>query len=273
MRFLVLMIMLSTVCYAGDKGNGGLSIVCRNETNEIVSAELLDIYEGRVLAGRTYQAKESMRFYFDQALERISAVPGFAKIIKEKLEHVQISMSFIPHGNVLLPTDDAKPVVTKRGCTLEQLANFTHEGDIYVSIEIFEKLDNLNKAALLIHEAVYAARREFGDTDSLKSRKVVAELFAEDYRYPVFSRFIRPTRLIPGTYVSDENFCALVIDEHGFSFRYEELRGDNSCSKKLFQLGVTDTKNLLKVLDEESYLLANSADALNINGVHYKLKK
>ena len=47
-------LMMSSLAFAGDKGNGGYSIVCRDSNNKITTAELLDIYEGRILYKRNY---------------------------------------------------------------------------------------------------------------------------------------------------------------------------------------------------------------------------
>jgi hypothetical protein len=44
---MALAVISSKAAFAGDKGNGGYSIVCRDSANKITSAELLDVFEGR----------------------------------------------------------------------------------------------------------------------------------------------------------------------------------------------------------------------------------
>lgn len=190
MKYLLSLVLFSSLSFAGDKGNGGISLVCRNDKNEITTAELLDIYEGKVLAGKTYKNNGNIIEKLNFATRKIAHLPEFSKLLQEKIELVISNMFFVPHGNELLPTDDAFPVAKKKGCKFEQLANFTANNDLYISIEIYEKLDTLNIVALILHEAVYATRRIAGDQNSQISRKIVAELMAEDTNLDLVERLI-----------------------------------------------------------------------------------
>lgn len=50
MKFLLMFLFLNMQVYAGEKGgNGGDGIICRNSSGQVISAELLDYYEARVM--------------------------------------------------------------------------------------------------------------------------------------------------------------------------------------------------------------------------------
>ncbi len=183
--FLAALMALSFSAIAGDKGNGGYSVVCRNDDGTIASAELLDIYEGRLIHNLNY-SKNSLN-----VAARLSAVqyktlnnrPFSDKFIRE-IKNIYSNLVFIPEGNELALTEDAFPSIKKKDCQFEQLANYTNNGEIIVSQEIYHHLDNLNRAALIVHEAVYAIRRKaLGENTSTASRKLTAYLMAEKLKY------------------------------------------------------------------------------------------
>lgn len=178
----LLTLSFSALAFAGDKGNGGYSVVCRTEQGQITSAELLDIYEGRVIYKRNYAVDlNSVEDLIEIAKSRVENYAGFWNKLNKELKLVNQNIIFIPAGNELEPTEDAFPPIKKRGCKFEQLANYQDSGELLVSQEIYDHLDNVNKAALLIHEAVYSYRRKaLGETTSQNSRRLVAQLMANN---------------------------------------------------------------------------------------------
>lgn len=253
-------ILLSGNAFAGDKGNGGISLVCRNDKNEILSAELLDIYEGRILGGKTFSEVKNIEKKLNDAVSKISSIQ-FKKMVSENISYVQANMIFIPKGHELLPTDDALPMVKKEGCKFEQLANFTNDGDLYVSSEIYEQLDSLNRAALILHEAVYATRRELGDQNSQKSRRLVYELMSDDTNMPVMKRLIRPSELNPGMYLSDyKEGCYTVLSEDGWSFSFQKRRRRFSCGNEVVTFVPTEHKNIFRIVPEGVFFEVTGKD-------------
>lgn len=179
--------------FAGSEiGNGGYSIVCRDNKGPITSAEVLDIYEGRLLFKRTYGTQTaSVDELVQMAQNRVQQHPHFAMLLRKELNLIAKNSVFIPEGNVLEPTRDHLPTIKKRGCEFGQLANWTHLGELIISQEIYDRLDNLNKASLIVHEAVYAIRRKaIGDKESPLSRRLVAHLMSENLDEEALSRFI-----------------------------------------------------------------------------------
>lgn len=180
--FGLFLLMMSSFAMAGDKGNGGYSIVCRDNEGPITSAEILDMYEGRILYKKTYAVDQnSVEDLINLALSRVDYWGAFAGKLKKEIELVEKNMIMIPEGNELELTDDAFPPIKKKGCKFEQLANYTNSGEVLVSQEIFDRLDNVNKAAMFIHEAIYSIRRKsLGDTTSQVTRKFTAQLLAQN---------------------------------------------------------------------------------------------
>jgi hypothetical protein len=171
----------SLSAFAGGVGNGGVSVVCRNLDGTINSAQVLDIYEGEVRFGRKYDNDLSADTKVELAQLKLTKYSRLLEDFQEELSKVKAIMTFIPKGNRLVPTNDAFPQIVKVGCDFEQLANYTDDGELLVSQEIYNELDEVNKAALLVHETVYAIYRKYRDEkNSQLSRKLTAYLLAKN---------------------------------------------------------------------------------------------
>ena len=193
----LLLMILSTVAFAGERGgNGGVSVVCRNKKGNIKSAELLDIYEGREIYGKKYNPE--YHFEIEWALRgKLAKYPQFFGQIKYQ-QRLLPKAIFVPLGNDIILTNDAFPLIKKKGCEFEQLANYTDDGELLISQEIYEELDLFNRAALFIHESIYALRRKFaGDLNSQISRKLVANLLAIDGNMDFVNKIIEETIMMP----------------------------------------------------------------------------
>lgn len=228
MKYFIPLMLIAFSVLAGEKGNGGYSIVCRDESKQITSAELLDIYEGRILYKRTYAVDQnSMEELIQRGKERVQNFGYFLTKLEKELKLIEQNEVFIPIGNELEPTDDAFPVIRKTGCKFEQLANYTDSGELLISQEIFDHLDNINRAALYLHEAIYSIRRKsVGDVTSKVTRKMVAHLMANNADLTVIDSvvgdtFYRPNNKmvcgVQGTLEERIESCSYVnIDRFGF---------------------------------------------------------
>lgn len=184
---------------SGEKGNGGYSVVCRDENNFIISAELLDIYEGKTLYKLEYPTDEfAVDTLLTVAKYKMKEHTAFSSKLEKELATVDESMIFIPLGNELESTDDASPVIKKKGCQFEQLANYTDEGELIVSQEIYEQLDNVNKAAFRLHEAIYSLRRKArGDETSQSTRRLTAHILAKNGNKKIIDRLTNESMYQP----------------------------------------------------------------------------
>lgn len=208
--------LLMQLALAGkETGNGGVSVVCRDSKGIINSVELLDLYEGKLLYGRTYSSDLiSVDQHIQLAQLRVISFPHFLNSLKDEVAFIQANMVFIPKGTELIPTNDAFPIIQKKGCQLEQLANYADSGEIFVSQEIYDELTNLNKASLLLHEAIYALRRKTGDTTSQQSRRLVSHLVATNGDQSVIDAIVGNETRMPvlGTYKLNKPGYACVVN-------------------------------------------------------------
>ena len=177
---------------ASGVGNGGISVVCRDQSNRIISAQLLDLYEGENQFSRRYDNQLDINSRIDLIKLKLSKHQVFLEEFLEELTKVQSIMRDIPAGYVLMPTNDALPSlrILRRGCALEQLANYTDDDQLLVSQEIYDELANLDRVGLLVHEALYAMFRKSGATDSRQSRRLTAELLASNADQKVIDQIL-----------------------------------------------------------------------------------
>ena len=179
---LAVLILFGATAHAGPGSDGGdKAIVCRRN-GKIVKAETLDLFEARNL----YNLKP-------MPIRKLATVDEIVSAVEKKLEHsienpqlelfpeinkVRILMHLVRPEAVLNDVDDAgsvsAPSKLGKNCQREQLANYTSEQDLFVNQEIWNQLDNKNKAALILHEGIYKFERIYGAKDSRRSRKVVA---------------------------------------------------------------------------------------------------
>jgi hypothetical protein len=169
----------------GDAGNGGGAFVCRNTNNEILSAELVDFYEGKTEYHLSIkQTNLEVESQLNKAvLKYISSVPVKASEILESIEQVQKIMHVVSNAR-LENTNDFNLRVSPKSCLggfvkFEQLANFTNDGQLMVDQEIYEALSNTDKAGLVLHEAAYLLARKWRDVvSSREARRLTAHLFS-----------------------------------------------------------------------------------------------
>ncbi|PIU01147.1 MAG: hypothetical protein COT74_01175 [Bdellovibrionales bacterium CG10_big_fil_rev_8_21_14_0_10_45_34] len=173
---------LAEASTGGVDGGGGKSIICRDTNGAIKSAEVLDLYEGRVMFGLNIQeTNEPMNLQIKRALDLIPANSrGIVEVYKDI---VLKNMRITPPGTQLLPIDDSFEVIVPAGCSAEQAANYYNDKMILISGDIWSSLTETGKAALILHEAVYAANRLVGATNSRQSRHIVANIFDQSTKW------------------------------------------------------------------------------------------
>ena len=190
-------------CRGGECGGGGNAVVCRNAKGKITSAQLLDLYEGEKAEKLNYRMLpvKSVKEELARAVQNFKSAAGAdndaAKYQAQPYWYWQDSprlgtssvMTYfnefdrrfvVQEGAGLPPLDDSNPEVVpkKRRCATERLALYL-DGKIRIDGEIWKKLDNRNKAALIFHEASYRYDRLLKQAeDSTAARRVVRRVFA-----------------------------------------------------------------------------------------------
>lgn len=194
---ITLSLLISNFAYSAGvmNGGGGQSVVCRDSGGKIKSAEMLDVFEAREIFGltpRTYSGtldaavaslKTDLMSTMDQPDIHLFPI----------IERVQKNMRLVSSAVVLKPIDDAALVAVPRDCAIEQLAVYVDETLLLVSEEIWNSLNVTNRAALVMHEAIYRLERYSDVTDSRRARKIVGHLISGFAFEPV--RGGRPPRM------------------------------------------------------------------------------
>lgn len=159
----------------GVDGGGGKGIVCRYNDGSIQSSELLDLYEGRTVYNlNIIKSNETIDSQIEKALKTFTKEPD---LIKAYISLVKKNMVFLPKGSELKDVNDSFDVLFPTGCKAEQLAHYYSDDRILINSDIWEHLSETDKAALILHEAIYKENRTFGATDSRQSRHIVMNLF------------------------------------------------------------------------------------------------
>lgn len=182
LTLLLGLLYLSLTVAAGGgalDGGGGRSVVCRNKSKKITSATLLDLYEGRIQFGYSYPKPVNT---VDSYLSAVSTLikNGTRVPINFYFDSVQKNIKLLPSGTALNPINDSHEFILPTSCKVEQVANFVNPKMILVVGDIWAKFDNLNRAALIAHEALYWKARGLGATDSRRSRYMVSYLFSQN---------------------------------------------------------------------------------------------
>ncbi len=179
----------------GVSDGGGSAVVCRDQNQNIKSAELLDLWEARVLLGRKvvvptdpslneFQIAAMIAKNIDlggagvelTALGGLVQLPhrggrweNYTKFLEQTVPSNFVSkgvqtfpsiVRYLPGGTVLKPVQDYKSPVLPKDCQIEQLAVFQDQYNrLLVMEEIWQKLDRENRAALIVHESLYESLR------------------------------------------------------------------------------------------------------------------
>lgn len=180
-------LLLGTSAFSkgGDgAGNGGGFWLCKNKDNSIRKMELVDFYEAKqefklkiqeypglssIAILQKYKAKiqeinprlyNGLSPYFENLMTKLEPLDSALEIIDDTLFRVVPSEKWCKDGEA----------------TYLQMANFTDYGKILLDNDHFtsEKLNELNRAGLYLHEVVYEYLREkHGDINSVRARKIV----------------------------------------------------------------------------------------------------
>lgn len=161
-------------------GNGGDVVVCRDtKTEKIKSVELLDIYEGRVHFWLTAKKSEYesvqniLSELYERSTYRNTAVPLNGNPLNEFIDNA----NFIK-GTELIDIPDSLHLSFPKNCKVEQVViqvNPTKkfEKRFTVNKDLWDRLDNLNRAALIFHELLYKNKIEkISDPSLINSRDV-----------------------------------------------------------------------------------------------------
>lgn len=179
------------------EGHGGKAVVCRDEnSNKIISSEIQDFFESRVIWGRDLVKIDSSLNSDQVVLEKI--IPKISSILHhsntkeiQTLIHTHRAQKLFDKirfidGGRLKPVPDSLEVTLPKNCKLEQAAVYYDRNLTLIDKEIWDSFDVTNKVGILTHEYFYFFLRGHGETDSLRTRKFLGKLFSSENITPVF---------------------------------------------------------------------------------------
>lgn len=184
-KFLILVIIVSIWIpyihvWANDRvGNGGDVVVCGD------NIELLDIYEAKLnnIKLRSFKNSEHIKM-LEELLKTLfkDINPKKSDVYLEFYKNMPQELRMIPNIH-LNDVDDAGVVAIPAGCSLEQIVIQLAEDDIpsdgfryTFNKDLWDKLDEYNKMALLLHELVYRDAIENKRVGGMVVRSIIGQL-------------------------------------------------------------------------------------------------
>ncbi|XGC79790.1 hypothetical protein ACES2L_10660 [Bdellovibrio bacteriovorus] len=176
--FLSLSFVSTAVAFIGgdEKGNGGVVIRCTRPT---LNYEVLDLFEGRAVHGIDLEFEEAPTYFMmvDKLIDRIARVnPSRASLYRAYLLAWVGEARMIPGVDFTELPDKGWGTIPK-GCELRQAVVQFKKANLngfkyFVNADIWESLDEKNKAALVLHEFIYreGLREENDFTNSVGVR-------------------------------------------------------------------------------------------------------
>lgn len=198
------MAFCSTIALAGagggasDGGNGGDAVVCRDADGSITSAELLDFYEGRVVHKKQIDLGDKSLDYREKislALDRLAKQsPNRAGKFGNLAETFESEANYLSDVS-LVDVPDSNHIALKRGCAIEQLVimkepKFAEDRRYTINKDIWDRLDNDNKAGMVLHELFYREALEHGHANSVGARYLNSLLCSSKFESMTQREFI-----------------------------------------------------------------------------------
>ena len=159
MKLITTILALTSLASFAGKGGmgsgGGASVICRDASGEILSAEALDIFEARQRYHLTLtQPVGDYRQEFVRYNQEMNKVGGYSVPVNEVLKGLDLLVSklnFLPLGMKQELTNDYGKLDLRldNNCKIEQLAIYNDKKErIDIDSEIWNATDEMNKAAI-----------------------------------------------------------------------------------------------------------------------------
>lgn len=179
-------------------GGGGKGVVCRDSQNKVISVELLDLWEARILYGNEPAplASNDLAAEVGRAIERLKnsypmrthsesfqcddqdCIPKFLGRNAKPFLTDDSSLLRL-RGVKLEDTNDSFELTRPADCAVEQIVTYPLQGKILINQDLFEKMNLLNQVALVVHESFYRFLRDFAhETNSVRARRSVGYVMA-----------------------------------------------------------------------------------------------
>jgi hypothetical protein len=169
-------------------GNGGAVWSCETQNADIMDLMLIDIDEARrELKLNVPETTMNHIPYLQEKKEWIKKNLSFQFVLMPHIEYVEQNINWIEGEMILVPdiknVSKPSPALCKGGrWEARTVVNFGDDGRVLAAKELFDSpfLTEMERTALYLHEGVYSyMRTEYGDQDSLRSRKIVGYIMSD----------------------------------------------------------------------------------------------
>lgn len=206
-------------------GNGGHVVICSRNGSETV--ELLDLFEARSIDSKFQpslgDSKSSYEEKLKLALERLGRFSPFrARNYSEEWAKVAPTLEFVfrPLRNTV---DTGRIHVNiPEGCYVWQVAyqrpslSGRHDRKWFIQGDIWKKMSDDQRAALILHELVTTESSDWGSTTSEKLRPFVATLVSDRVNRISYQDFVGALR----------DAGLQTFESWGFQFAFEDFYGE-----------------------------------------------
>lgn len=162
---------------AGERGNGGDVVVCRNDDGTIISVELLDYYEGRVMRKLPVIEYSDLpdEEFFEKIGKKINSMEDYfvgfsgynSKMLMENIREYRQTGNWSSPEVLFTEEDltdipDSDELIIKRGCKVEQIAiwlkkTYPEDPQFIIHAGLISHLSERDLRGLVIHEILYMA--------------------------------------------------------------------------------------------------------------------
>ncbi len=253
---------------ANGKGHGGDAVVCfdnlemRNKVktallnnvgsihptnpfeeesakNAVKKVQIFDLYEYQLPTGFPPKSKDLISFN-GTFLEELPKVIARASVKTELGEKLSETLKYLPLDNwkesdgVVEIDDSENAVILPSLCLLVQIA-VRQENVVFYDRQLFSKLDELNRLALVMHELTYKVATDLNQSDSRQARAASSLLLSKS-EFDGLSPFALNQKLLR---LSDYAFPLIAGGQTIWAKRVQEIFNDGS--PKSFSLKVDFT--------------------------------
>jgi hypothetical protein len=173
----------------GLVGNGGGTVVCRKSNQSIKSVEVLDFYEARTIRNVNLDIQTLPGDWRAKAKAIVARVEAKSEL-RFQLYSSWLA-SFESEDKILTDVQfstvpDAGYIGVPEGCEFEQAAiqrqpMFSGDARYYINAELWNAMDDTQKAGLVLHEIIYREAIGYGQTDSIRSRYMTGLYSSKDF--------------------------------------------------------------------------------------------
>lgn len=176
----IIVLIFAQFSNAGKESGGGNAVVCKNPQGQLISAEVFDLWEGRSLHG--YFPSISPDDYKMQAramAQKLKTATVYENFFLTETERIINEVRFLSPDAELVPIRDGDSIIKPKNCDVFQTAVYQPNGRVYFDSNIWNLLNETNRAALITHEVLYAFLRSADRAEkSDRARQYVSYLYS-----------------------------------------------------------------------------------------------